>query len=95
MFDVNYYLKLKYNINIKSLSHDLFVAEINDIPGLCGYGSSEIEALQELEIVKETAFQLMLEQGKSIPIPSLKIEIPIDDFNRLPYKDELTKYVLV
>lgn len=95
MKDLSYYLDQKYDIDIKFLPDNLFCAEIKDIPGLCAYGDSPKVALEELEYVKRTAFELMFSQNKEIPLPSIKLQIPISIFEMLPFKKEIEKYAVL
>lgn len=80
---IKFYTNQRYNVEIKALPDNIYSAEIPDIPGLCAYGSTEIEALMELEKAKTTAFELMIEQNKPIPLPVRRFEIPLDDFGKL------------
>lgn len=88
------YLQLRYPVNIQPMPDGMFCAEIKDIPGLCAYGASMFEALEEIEYVKTTAFELMLEQGKVIPLPTVHLEIPIDMFERLPNRKQIEEFVV-
>ncbi len=88
-------MEQKYKVVIKAMPDGYFSAEIPDIPGLCAYGATEIEALVELEKVKFTAFELMLEQKKHIPLPVRQFAIPLEELQKLPYRDELERFALV
>jgi predicted RNase H-like HicB family nuclease len=88
-------MKQRYSIGIKSYPDKMFCAEIKEIPGLCAYGITEKEALEELEIIKKTAFEMMLSQNKKIPLPSITFEIPISDYEKFSFKHEIEKYALV
>jgi len=94
MKSVENYMKLKYKVELICLDDDTFSAEIPDIPGLCAYGATEIEAIKELEHVKRAAFGVMIQQNKHIPMPTRKFEIPIDELNKMPYRAELEKFVI-
>ena len=94
MRNLQFYMNLHYDEEIRSYSDNTYGAEIKEIPGLCAYSETQKGALEELEIVKETAFELMLEQNKDIPLPSMTFEIPILEFEKLPFKDELEKYAI-
>jgi predicted RNase H-like HicB family nuclease len=89
------YERFDYPIEINSMPDGIYCAEIKAIPGLCAYGSSIIEAIDELKIVKHSAFELMLRQGKEIPVPTVHLEIPIDDFEQLPNKEQIDKFVVL
>ena len=89
------YLKLKYPVEIKCMPDGMFCAEIKDIPGLCAYSSTMRDSLEELEIVKQTAFELMISQKKQIPMPVIKLEIPINSFEKLSNKDILQEFIVI
>jgi predicted RNase H-like HicB family nuclease len=95
MKKIDYYLKQRYTIELKSYSESEYCAEIKEIPGLCAYGKNEIEALEELEIIKKSAFELMLEQKKEIPIPTIKLEIPISIYEKFSFKKDISKYAVI
>ena len=95
MKTIEFYMRQKYKVELICLDDDTYTAEIPDIIGLCAYGSTEIEALQELENVKRAAFELMIQQNKQIPLPKRKFEIPIDELNRLPFREELERFAIV
>lgn len=76
-------MQLHYPVEIQPLPEGIFCAEIKEIPGLCAYGATMIEALEEIEYVKAAAFELMLKQGKDIPLPTVRLEIPVDLFEQL------------
>jgi predicted RNase H-like HicB family nuclease len=95
MKNISFYMKQRYTIEIKSYPDKMYCAEIKEIPGLCAYSTSEKNALDELEIVKRTAFELMIEQKKAIPLPSIRFEIPIADYEKFSFKNELEKYALI
>lgn len=59
-----FYMNQNYTIEIKRQLDNMFCAEIKEVPGLCAYGISEKQALEELEEVKKTAFELMIKQKK-------------------------------
>jgi predicted RNase H-like HicB family nuclease len=100
IFEINnmkmlqFYMEQKYNVEIKALPDDGYSAEISEIPGLCAYGTTEIEFLIELDNVKRTAFELMLEQNKQIPLPIRKFAIPVEELKSMPCREELEKYAL-
>lgn len=94
MKDISYYIKLNYPVELKSMPDGVYCAEIKEIPGLCAYGASMAEALEELEIVKATAFELMLKQEKDIPLPKIHLEIPVDRFDQLPNKELIEQFVV-
>ncbi len=89
------YLKYDYPIRITRKYDGMFCAEIEMIDGLCAYGKTPAQALKELEGVKEAAFELMLEQGQEPPVPSVKLEIPENVFQRMPGRKTLRQFVKV
>jgi predicted RNase H-like HicB family nuclease len=88
------YLKLHYPVEIQPMPDGMFCAEMKDIPGLCAYGASMVEALEEIEQVKTTAFELMLKQGKDIPLPTVHLAIPVDMFEQLPNREQIEQFVV-
>ncbi|QTA87971.1 type II toxin-antitoxin system HicB family antitoxin [Desulfonema magnum] len=92
--DLSYYMNLRYPVRIRTMTDGMYCAEIREIPGLCAYGISAVEALEELETVRQTAFELMLRQGKEIPLPRVRLEIPIDAFEQLPNKEDIAKFLV-
>jgi predicted RNase H-like HicB family nuclease len=95
MNSLEFYMNQKYKVEIIALPDDTFAAELSEVPGLCAYGNTEIEALMELELVKKTAFELMIEQNKEIPLPIRKFEIPVDILQELPFRKELERFAIV
>jgi predicted RNase H-like HicB family nuclease len=95
MKDISYYLKLNYPVVINLLPDHQYCAEIKQITGLCAYGATMSEALEELEGVKTAAFTLMLEQGKTIPVPTVHLEIPMDAFEQLPQREQIEQFMVV
>ncbi len=94
MKDVSYYMKLNYPVEIKSMPDGMYCAEFKDVPGLCAYGASMVEALEEIEMVKATAFELMMKQGKDIPLPKVHLEIPVDAFEQLPNREQMEQFMV-
>jgi predicted RNase H-like HicB family nuclease len=94
MKELAYYLQLHYPVEIQPMPDGMFCAEIKEIPGLCAYGKSMVEALEEIEAVKTTAFELMLKQGKDIPLPTVHLEIPVDAFEQLPNREQIEQFVV-
>lgn len=89
---LQYYLKLDYPISINRMTDGNYCAEIPIIKGCKGYGASISGAVEELENVKTTLIKLMIEQGKSIPEPTIEIEIPKTLFRRLPNRNKLLQF---
>ena len=94
MKNVVSYMKLNYNTEIKCMPDGMFCAEIKEIPGLCAYADSMKDALDELEFVKKDAFELMLSQYKNIPLPLIRLEIPINSYEKLSNKEQLMEFIV-
>jgi predicted RNase H-like HicB family nuclease len=95
MKSINKYLRYNYPIRIYRCTDGMYCAEIEEIDGLCAYGRLPQIAMKELESVKETAFELMLEQGKEPPAPKIHLEIPEDVFARFSNKAKLREFMKV
>ncbi len=95
MKNISFYIQQHYPVELKFMPDGMFSAEMKDIPGLCAYGASMVEALEEIEMVKATAFELMLEQGKEIPLPKVHLEMPIDAFEQLSNKEQIEQFVVL
>ena len=93
--NIEYYLSLDYSITIDRMDDGLYCASIPLLKGCKGYGVDVGEAVEELQGVKETLLELMLEQGKSIPEPIVYLEIPVNEFNRMPARKKLDQFVKV
>ena len=91
---LSYYIKMKYPLEIKVMPDGHYCAQIPTIPGLCAYGKTIPQALEELEMVKQTAFELMLSQNKEIPLPKIRLEIPLDAFQKLPNRKDMEQFVI-
>jgi len=92
--ELSYYMNLRYPVEIRVMPDGMYSAEIRSVPGLCAYGTSATETLEELEGIREAAFKLMLRQGKEIPPPTVCLEIPTDAFERLPNKEYIAQFVV-
>jgi len=90
---LDYYLNLDYAVTIRRMADGHYGAEIPLLKGCCGYGQTADEALFELEGVKETVLEAWLEQGRRIPEPTIRLEIPTNIFKRLSNRDKLELYV--
>ena len=89
------YLKYDYPVRVFRYPDGMYCAEIEAIEGLCAYGKTQQQALRELEDVKVAAFELMLSQGKEPPLPTLKLEIPINIFRKISNRSQLRRFVKV
>lgn len=91
--NTKHYLSLDYHVQIKRLPDGMFCAEIPLIKGCKAYGETQTEALSELEGVREALIELMLEQGKTIPEPTVQLEVPLGTFRRLRNKHKLAPFI--
>lgn len=71
----------------------MYCASIAMLSGCKGYANSPAEALEELQGVKISLLELMLEQGKTIPEPTVRLEIPVSDYSRLRNRRSLNRFV--
>ena len=91
--DLIYYLQLEYPTTIRKMPDGAYCAQIPLLKGCAAYGKTAGEALCELEGVKETVLEILLEKGKPIPEPTVRLEIPISVFEQLARKEELAAYI--
>jgi predicted RNase H-like HicB family nuclease len=77
--DLNYYMSLKYKIEIEAIAPEdgggweAFIPQLGRLT-MTGAGETPEEALQCLEEVKETIFTMCLEEGTPIPEPERSSE---------------------
>lgn len=99
MKDLEYFMNLNYNLEVKSMrdfdDSTYFVATYKELDGLEGVGETEEEAITDLKIAKEAWFEVSLDLGVNIPEPiesSPKESIKIT--YRMPYSlnYQLEKY---
>jgi len=90
---LSYYLQLEYPTIIRKMPDRVYCAEIPLLKGCAAYGKTADEALEELEGVKETILEILLEKGKPIPEPTVRLEIPVSVFEKLERKKELAAYI--
>ena len=90
---LNYYLQLEYPTIIRKMPDGAYCAEIPLLKGCEAYGRTADEALYELEGVKETVLEILLEKGTPIPEPIVHLEIPVGVFEQLERKEELAAYI--
>ena len=91
--NLTYYLQLEYPTTIRKMPDGMYCAQIPLLKGCMAYGKSADEALYELEGVKETVLSILLEKGKPIPEPMVRLEIPLTVFERLAIKEKLAAYI--
>ncbi len=91
--NLHYYLSLDYPIQIERMKDGMFCASIPLLKGCKGYASTVVNAIEELQGVKETLLDLMSEQKKNIPEPTVHLEIPVTEFQRLPSRKQLDVFV--
>lgn len=90
---MRYYLGLDYPIQIERMEGGKYCASIPLLKGCKGYGDTPTEAMKELQGVKEALVELMIEQRKKIPEPSVELSIPVSEFERMPNKKRLKQFV--
>lgn len=90
-----YYLSLEYPITIERMDDGIYCASIPLLNGCKGYGGNHKKALDELKGVKETLLEMMLNQRKPIPEPTIRLEIPASTFSRIRNKKQLERFVRV
>ena len=90
---LSYYLQLEYPTIIRRMPDGVYCAEIPLLKGCAAYGKTADEALYELEGIKETVLEILLEKGKSISEPTVHLEIPTGVFEQLAIKEELAAYI--
>lgn len=73
----------------------MYCASIPLLNGCKGYGETHKKALDELKGVKETLLEMMLDQRKPIPEPTVRLEIPASTFSRIRNKKQLEQFVRV
>ena len=91
--NLQYYLSLSYPIQIERMVDGKYCSSIDLLRGCKGYADTPAEAIEELDGVKAALIELLLEQGKVIPEPIVHLEIPVSDFQRMPNKKTLRKFV--
>ena len=79
--NIEYYMSLNYEVTLRKMTHaeigsncTQYLALSPVIKGLMAAGDTPQQALSNLERVKRLAFELMLQQRKTIPEPHLKRE---------------------
>ena len=90
---LTYYLQLEYPTIIRKMPDGMYCAQIPLLKGCAAYGKSADEALYELEGVKETVLEILLENRKPIPEPTVRLEIPVSVFELLAGKEKLAPYI--
>ena len=93
--NLNYYLSLEYPITLERMKDDVYCASIPLLAGCKGYGKTQKKALDELHGVKETLIEMLVEQRKPIPEPTIRLEIPTSIFSRIRNKKQLERFVRV
>ncbi|MBS4028773.1 MAG: type II toxin-antitoxin system HicB family antitoxin [Ignavibacteriales bacterium] len=93
--NLRYYLSLDYPIHVDRMDDGQYCASIPLLKGCKGYAQTPAEAIDELAGVKEALFELLLEQGKPIPEPVVKLEIPLSQFSRFSNRQKLNQFIKV
>jgi predicted RNase H-like HicB family nuclease len=90
---LQYYLSLDYPIQVERMDDGTYCASIPLLKGCKGYAATPAEAIEELNGVKEALIELMIEEDKQIPEPSVKLEIPVSRFARMKNRKALKRFV--
>ncbi|MDI6780704.1 MAG: type II toxin-antitoxin system HicB family antitoxin [bacterium] len=96
--DINYYMNLKYSIKIVPIPEEDgygYCAEIPELCGCLGDGETIEEALKNLEDVKWTTIELLLEKKKPVPEPIIHLKIPYSAFSVLKEKEQIERFITV
>jgi len=91
--DKAYYMSLDYPVQIERVEEGI-CAFIPMLRGCKAFGETAEIALRELEAVKEGFFDVLLEMGKSIPEPVIRIDIPYQVFRQLKEREVLEPFVV-
>ena len=86
-------MQIEYPTIIRKMQYGAYCAEIPLLKGCAAYGKTTDEALYELEGVKEIVLEILLEKGKPISEPTVRLEIPVGMFEQLERKAELAAYI--
>jgi predicted RNase H-like HicB family nuclease len=79
------YMKLPYTVMLRRDEEGDFIARIKELEGCVADGQDEIEALGNLEKIKELWIETALKANKAIPIPEEDEGLPSGKFlTRLP-----------
>lgn len=90
---LQHYQSVEYPIQIEKMEDGKYCASIPLLKGCKGYADTPAGAIEELNGVKEALVELMREQGKPIPEPSIKLEIPVSHFARMRNRKALKKFM--
>jgi len=74
--DLDYYRNLSYGVLLRKDEEGDWVAKIEEFPGCTAHGSTQAEALENIEEVKHAWLEDALESGQPIPEPSLAEKLP-------------------
>lgn len=91
--EVQRYESLDYPMVIERMDDGTYRASIPLIKGCKGYAQTPTEAIDELNEIKKTLIELMLEQGKAIPEPTVQLEIPLSKFSKFPNRRKLKQFI--
>lgn len=96
--NIHYYMNLKYPIKITPIPEEEgygYCAEISELYGCLGDGETIEESLRNLEDVKYTTIELLLEKKKIVPEPTIHLEIPYSAFSVLKEKEQIERFITV
>ena len=89
----SYYRSLSYPVTIERMEDGTYCASIPILKGCKAYGETQTRALEELQGVKETLLEMMINQRKPIPEPTIHLEIPASQFSRIRNKKQLRRFI--
>jgi antitoxin HicB len=73
---IEYYLDLPYTVILRRDSEGDWVSRIDELEGCVAHGSTQADALQNLEEAKHLWIEDALEAGDNIPVPSQEPDLP-------------------
>ncbi len=91
--NISYYLSLDYPVTIERMEDGDYCASIPLLKGCKAYGKTQAKALDELHGVREALLEMMFDQRKPIPEPTVRLEIPASQFSRIRNKKQLRRFI--
>ncbi len=91
--NISYYLSLDYPVTIERMEDGDYCASIPPLKGCKAYWKTQAKALDELHGVREALVEMMFDQHKPIPEPTVRLEIPASQFSRIRNKKQLRRFI--